>query len=190
MELRQNLENAPSELNIQLWDQMFHDGERNARTPVTTAFFSIANLTWLLGATGMEVSRLLNRTVVIEPTESMYTVCSQKLKYARNVVDVTAVVNAINKEIMVKEVRVHYFSLRRRELFYKWFIAEQRPRIIEPPRNTNGRFRYDRLEFDKQKLSDPDKRFWGTYLAARSTLRQHREPALFEHVLGCASISN
>lgn len=165
MEVYGDLQNAPDWLSVEKWDSLYHDRDRNVRTPVTTCFFTVHNLTYLLTQVAQETGRLLNRNnVVVVPTVDMFNWVSQLLRGVPNLVNVADTVNTVNKMIYEHEVGVQYRSLRRRELFFKWFWFKDRPRVIEPPQLEQGRHREVRDSPAGYTLTAPSSRYHKDFL--------------------------
>jgi hypothetical protein len=93
---------------------------------------------------GSEVSKMLNRPVTIVPTQELFLFMTDQLRYKTSpgydVPDLLQqTLNDVNDIILKHEIPIHYNSLRRRELYFKWFVFNDRQRVLPPPEFTNGR---------------------------------------------------
>lgn len=170
MEVHNDL-GSPPEPGIDQYDFLFHEQDRNVRTPVTTAFFSFENLRYVLHAIGLETGRRLNRCVQVLANNEFFIYLEQLLRGAVNLVDVALAVRLLNQQVIAHEVEEQYRSLRRRELFFKWYIFKDRPLTIEPPLLTHGRHREEPLSSTAYTTEGPQSRYWDSFRAQQQALR-------------------
>lgn len=164
MEVYQNEQSTSDDVPIEYYDTLYHVTNGNARTPLTTAFFSAQNLSYVLQRIGFETGRMLNRQVVVIANADFFTYVQDQVRGVGNLMDVNSALGSLNDLIVAHEVGVQYLSLRRRELFFKWFIFKDRPRVIEPPMNTYGRRRYEQPSYAEFHLQDPKKQYFADWL--------------------------
>lgn len=180
MEVYEDLQNVADDEPLVGYDYLFHVQDRNARTPVTTLFFSEQNLTQLNWRIGEETGRLLNRKVQVVPNNGFFTYLEETLREAPNTYDPTRAVCNLNEMITKHEVGVQYRSLRRRELFFKWFFFKDRPRIISHPVDTHGRNRIEKFSNVDRALNNPDKKWWGDFQREQERIKcPNKVPELF-----------
>lgn len=157
MEVHKDLQNVPDSVSLADMDYMFHGQLQRARTPVTTAFFSLQNLEQLNQRIGWEVGQKLNRPkILIVPTVEFFTYVTDLLDSTANRPNVNQTVCSANQQVVDHEVPIHYHSLRRRELFFKWFIFKDRPRVMDRPVLTHGRHRNNPISNGMYGTENPD----------------------------------
>lgn len=180
MEVHCDLQNVPDNTPLSDYDRIYHDQDQNPRTPITTAFFSLNNLTWLNDQIGIQTGNMLNRKVKVLPDNQFFIYLETTLRGVANLPNVDQVVCQLNNMVLDHEVQVQYRGLRRRELFFKWFFFKDRPRVISRPVLTNGRFRYDGISTGEYALEDPDKNRWADFQKDQQQRKcPNRVPALF-----------
>ena len=145
------------------YDELYHTHGRHVRTPVTTLFFTESNLVRLNERIGEDTGRWLGQEVRVVPNNEFFAYLEQTLQEAPNARDASCVVRALNDLIVEHEVPVQYYSLRRRALFAKWFIAKDRPLVISHPIETHGRHRLEAASHVGRVLRDPDRRRWAEF---------------------------
>ena len=155
------------------WDGAFHYYSQYTRTPVTTAFYSEANLRHLCGMIETGLEAMLNRKVLLMPTRDMYGDTEALLIATYDYEDVPVAVSRLNAQVYKTQIDTNYTGLRQRELFYKWFVFKDRPRTIEPPKLTNGRHRWGGLggAMNSYSLGNPKARWMGQFEAQRDANR-------------------
>lgn len=166
MDINVDLQNDVDIVVPEEWDRIYHVQLAHPRTPVTTLFLSPQNVHWLLACISNETGRLLNRDgIVIVPNNALFTFVEQMLVGVPNLVDVTGTVKILNDMVYYHEVPEQYRGLRRRELFFKWFFFKDRPRVIEPPLDAQGRHREMPLSSAGYSLGSPFARFHNDFIA-------------------------
>lgn len=180
MEVHCDLQNVSDDAPLSEYDRLYHDQDRNQRTAITTAFFSLRNLTWLNNQIGIETGQLLNRNVRVVPNNQFFIYLETLLRGVANLSDVSDTVCRLNQMVLKNEVPEQYRGLRRRELFFKWFFFKDRPRVISRPVNTNGRFRYNGISNGDYAMSSPNKRYWADFQREQQKLKcENQIPAMF-----------
>lgn len=180
MEVYEDLQNVADDTPLGAYDYLYHIQDRNVRTPVTTLFFSEQNLAQLNWRIGQETGKMLNRNVKAIPNNGFFTYLENMLREAPNAYDPARAVCNLNEMILKHEVGVQYRSLRRRELFFKWFVFKDRPRVISHALDTHGRHRLDKLSNGDRALRSPDKQWWGDFQREQEKLKcPNRIPEMF-----------
>jgi hypothetical protein len=164
MEVYQNEQSTSDDVPLAHYDYMYHIQDSNVRTPLTSAFFSEQNLQLLVAEIARRTGALLNRNVIVMPNGDFFWYLEQTVRDVANFADVDCALNALNEKVCAHETQVQYLSLRRRELFFKWFIFNDRPRVIAPPMDTHGRRRVERLSTAPIQLLDPKGRYFADWL--------------------------
>jgi hypothetical protein len=166
-----DLENASSKVDINNFDYHYHKFLRHPRTTLSTSFFSAANIHYIISKIQQNVSTKIQRAVEIIPTDQFFDNCvnimQNQLNYVSDVsdnwyVDITNLLTLANDNIIKTESTTHYLSLQRRELFFKWFIYKDKPRVITRAINTKGR--HHAIKNDKYILGHPDKSQFDRYI--------------------------
>jgi hypothetical protein len=147
------------------YDTMYHDQDANARTLLTTRFFSLENLEYLNQRIGEETSKLVGSTVIVIPNNEFFGYLETTLRGLSNLIEVDQALAIINNQIIEHEVGVQYRSIRQRELFFKWFIFKDYPRTISRPFSTQGRHRDIRPTSVEYQTQDPKNRFFNDWLS-------------------------
>jgi len=181
MEVYCDLQNVSDDMPLSSYDYLYHIQDGNVRTPVTTAFFTESNLQQLNESIGQITGEMLNRKVKVIPNNDFFLYLEEVLRGAPNSIYVEKTVCNLNQLILEHEVPIQYRSLRRRELYFKWFFFKDRPRVISPPVDTHGRHRVDRLSNGDYGLTNPDKQWWGNFQQEQQRLKCERPsmPSLF-----------
>ena len=148
------------DIPISAYDFLFHVQDRNPRTPITTAVLSVDNLTTVLLRIGTETGRLLQKPVRIVPNSAFFSYISTVLQETPNYAEVRRRVEQVNDRIVEHEASVHYYSIRRRQLYIKWFIEKDQPVTISHPIDTHGRRRLDNQTTGIYAISNPNRRQW------------------------------
>lgn len=153
MEFTQNMQNVDDEMPVYLWDYTYH--KQYARSNVTTAFLDVSNLNKLVDEIQNIAGAAINRNVKISVNTQFFNNVSTYMNTCPNNSDVTRTVDDLRNAIAAKEANGHVHALRQRELYFKWFILKNRPRVMEHAENTYGRNRILRTTNSKYSLTDP-----------------------------------
>ena len=154
------MQNATDNVPLSAYDFLFHVQDKNPRTQITTAMLTESNLVTVLQSIGAKTSELLQQPVQIVPNSDFFAYIESVLQETQNFFDVYQTVCFLNNRIIQHEAGVHYHSLRRRQLYLKWFIAKDRPIIISHPIDTHGRRRLDDPTIGEYGLSNPNRLRW------------------------------
>lgn len=181
----QNFENAPAYRAYDDFDRLYHEMEKNPRTPVTTAFFALANLNFIESELNRRLSEEFGFLVKIESTSQYYSYLVQMLQATKFTPNVQQVINHLDREVIEHEMKIHYWTIKRRMLYLKWFVKKDRPRVIAPPRSSHGRHRMDSdIKPGRWNLGDPDGRRYDQFLAYRKCFDcvDMHEPTMFKEM--------
>jgi hypothetical protein len=163
MEVHCNLQNVADNMPLSSYDYIYHNQNKNPRTRITTVFLSENNLNWLNDQIGIETGQMLNRNVHVLPNNQFFEYLETTLRGVANLPNVYQSVDRLNRKILDHEVQVQYRSLRRRELFFKWFFFKDRPRVLSRAVLTNGRYRTDKFSNGNYALANPKKQQWENF---------------------------
>jgi hypothetical protein len=181
MEVYDDLQNVPDNISLADMDYLFHGQLQRVRTPITTAFFSLKNLIYLNDSIALETGQRLNReNIQILPNSQYFQYLTDLADATPNRVDIYNTICLMDKEVIDHEVPIHYNSLRRRELFFKWYIFNDRPRVMERPILTNERHRFDPINTGVYAVGNPSRNNFKTYQNYQSNKRVTIKPLLFE----------
>ena len=156
----ENLQNVTDDVPLAYYDHLYHEQNRNARTPVTTGVLAEDNLKKVLLQIGTETGRMLHQLVNIIPNSELFAYIESVLCETPNCSDVLFTISRVNLQIVKHEVEIHYYSLRRRQLYFKWFIQKNRPKIITHPIDTHGRRRMDDPTIGEYAINNPVRQQW------------------------------
>jgi hypothetical protein len=180
MEVYEDLQNVTDDMPLSSYDYLYHEQDKNSRTPITSGFFSESNLTSLNQQIGLETGKLLNRNIQVLPNNEFFLYLEETLRSVPNNPDVSRTICNVNNMILKHEVEVQYRSLRRRELFFKWFFFMDRPRVISHPVDTHGRRRLDEPTIGSYAIGNPDKQSWLNFQQEQQKLKcPNKVPELF-----------
>ena len=105
MEVHEDLQNVPDELELSHFDYLFHGNLQKARTPITTTFFSIQNLEYLRTQIAYFVGKELNReNIRIVFTNHFFAWLADIIDGTPNRPDISTVVLQLNKFVIDHEI--------------------------------------------------------------------------------------
>jgi hypothetical protein len=181
MEVYDDLQNVTDNISLADMDYLFHGQLQRARTPITTSFFSIDNLQYLSDMIAQETGKRLNRTnIIILPNNQYFLYLAELADGTANREDIYNTICLMDKQVIDHEVPIHYNSLRRRELFFKWFIFNDRTRVMDRPMLTNGRHRFDPIDTGVYSVGNPARKNFNAYQNYQSNKTVTIKPLLFE----------
>jgi hypothetical protein len=178
MELQDN----PDDMALTDMDYTFHDRLRRTRTPVTTAFFSLDNLIYISNRVSHEVGQRLSlHHIIIQPTVDYFQYLADFADSCANRTDVYQTICAMDAQVVDHEVVVHYNSLRRRGVFFKWFVYNNRPLVMDHPVMTYGRHRPNPINNGMYAVNGPDGHSFSAFRNYMQDLKHNhiRQPDLF-----------
>mgnify|MGYP001024457240 CR=1 FL=1 len=155
MDYSVNMENADSRVDINNFDHMYHYMLRYPRTQLTSSFFKVDNIEYIIQRIEEQLFQKLNKHISVIATEQFFDNCANIIHNQTDYVHISGVLDNANNRIIKEESKTHYLSLRRRELFFKWFIFKDKPRVLTRSINTNGR--HQQLSNHKYTIGHPDK---------------------------------
>ena len=183
MHRQDDVQNVSDGLSLMDFDSLFHQRLRRTRTPITSAFFKYDNLNLLNNQIAAEVGRLLhtNRMEII-PTVEYFQYLTDLADSTPNLENIHQTVWSMNQQVTSHEVPIHYNSVRRREIFLKWFIHKDRPRVMDRPVGTYGRHRFTPLTAEKYATEDPMGKGFQAYEDFRQNQNQNQAHSHRPHI--------
>lgn len=146
---------------LEQMDHMFHNNQGYARTILSSLFFTVENLQFLVNEIGQTVGRMLGEPgVVAVLTVDFYNYVAQLVSSFRNYADPYYGLSLLNTTVLNHEIPIHYRSLRQRQLFIKWAILQDHPKYLDPPQASNGRRLTTPLSSALYGLADPKGRYY------------------------------
>lgn len=182
MEFTQNMQNVDDTIPLYLWDSTYH--KQYARSNVTTAFLEVQNLNKLVDDIQNISGAALNRNIIISVNTQFFNNVSTYLNTCPNNSDVARTIYDLRNAIADKEANGHVHALRQRELYFKWFILKNRPRVMEHAENTYGRNRIVRTTNSKYSLSDPRKNQMAEFRDYAASNSDLKIPGMFKPFFG------
>jgi hypothetical protein len=166
-------------------DYMFHTQLRRIRTPVTTAFFTLDNLVYISTRVSQEVRQKLrtHNNIIIVPTIEYFQYLVDVVESVTNRMDVYHTICVVDQQVVDHEVDVHYNSIRQNELFYKWFVFNDRPLVMNGPVLTHGRRRYQPISNGMYAVNGPASNNFQAFQDFNQALRRKSipQPPLLDH---------
>jgi len=162
MDSENQLQNAAAEVPVQEMRQMYNS-QGNRRSPITEEFFSIPNLTRLIKSIDDEVSRQAGFPVAILVDDVFYLTAKTHANNVPNSPDVQLGVSNLNAIVFAEQVPLHLRQIKRRKLFFKYYIYQDKAKYLSRPRMTWGRHRVNRPTTEDYYTEDPDSRQWGNF---------------------------
>lgn len=136
----------------------------NIPTPLTQAFFSPANVAFILGQIETSLNILTEEEIRIAPNEefiqTMVDVASRNLGLSHT----NDTVALLNRAVVEHETRVQFFSLRQRKLFYKYFWYQDRMKVFPYGEGTKAMSGEVTVSPSGYMLSNPHKRWQAGFL--------------------------
>ena len=158
-----SIENFTPEYAFEIFLKVNH---RNQRTPLTVNFFSTKNVLFIT----KEIARILEkRTGSEKPIHIPFNdeVAQTMIDVAQNNIGLTYVpgaVSILNRQVIEHEVTVFYNSLLRKKLWIKYYLAQDRMRVMpygELTKETRGESIVSPSHY---MLSNPWSRYQAAYL--------------------------
>ena len=180
MQFSGDLENSSSYVPLSEMFALYHR-QQYRRTPVSELFWSLSNLQLLVQRLEHRLSELTAMNIQFKPDDGFFLEASNLVAATANQPDVQQVVQVLNEAVIDQTIPVHMQAIKRRKLFLKYYIHQDRQRVMAPPRDTHGRHRFARPSAHAYNLENPDKNSWHDY---QRHVDQQREqcahPSLFD----------
>lgn len=142
-------------------------GQQSYQEPVFQLFFSDQNIGFLMNQIDTVLKELTKENVGVdwptqfeEFTQTMIDMANRNPALAQ----VPDGLSTLNRAVIQHEANVQYISLRRRKLFYKYFIDQDRKRTMDYGVSTKGMRGETLIESSGYALSHPWKKYRNCYL--------------------------
>uniref|UniRef100_A0A6C0BMF4 Capsid protein n=1 Tax=viral metagenome TaxID=1070528 RepID=A0A6C0BMF4_9ZZZZ len=170
------LENASSVLQVEQLGPLYNRSG-NRITPTSQAFWNPHNIRCLVHRIEKEVEAQVNMPVQAVLDSFFFAKTSEIVNGTEDNLNI----QAINDTIARLMVDRYVSDILRRKLYYKFYIFEDRPRIITRPQDTYGRHRIVRPSSFNYFAQDPDQRYWDAFRASQEcAARRIKRPSLFD----------
>ena len=175
------LENAHSELSPYDLGDMYRNYGYTSNS-CTNAFWDISNLTRLIQAIDDELSIQSGMLAKITIDNVFFLKVAEHVSLMPNSNDVQATIGFTNAMIVQEIVPLHLRQIKRRKLFLKTFIFQDRSKYMPRPLDTHGRNRVIRPSTEDYYIKDPDARFNDEFQQRmiQNRSRQACSPSLFQ----------
>ena len=180
MQCSGDLENSSSYIPLSEMCTLYHR-QQYRRTPVSELFWSLPNLQQLVQQLEHRLSELTAMKIQFRPDDGFFLEASNLVDATANQPDIQRVVQSLNEAVIDQTVPVHVQAIKRRKLFLKYYIYQDRQRVMPPPRDTHGRHRFSRPSAHVYNMENPDKNSWHDYQRQLDQQREHcARPSLFD----------
>lgn len=174
------LHNSSSLLRLRDLGTLYNQ-QNNVRSPVSDMFWSQSNLVPLVDSIDRALSRNAGFPISIAIDDVFFFMTTRHVTtaaYSPGYESLT--VQNLNGRVFDEQLKVHGRQLKRKALFDKYFIYQDRAKYMPPPRDTHGRHRIAQPSAEAYYLGDPDSKEWCKF---QEELKKHRNdvktPALF-----------
>jgi len=162
MDGEEQLQNATNYVDPRMMADLYNT-QNYRRSATTDAFFSVQNLTRLIKSIDDEVSAKAGFPVAIVPDNDFYLTAAKHADAVPNTAYVQFAVQDLNAIVFRAQVSLHLQQIERRKLFFKWFIYEDRAKVMPRSQLTYGRHRIDPISVEDYNMKNPDSRFMGEF---------------------------
>jgi hypothetical protein len=169
------------------WDHMRQTYFSQAKhvTDIARHFWTDANLEHVKKETERLLTRETEMDVAIVPDFGFYSECERLCGQCANLEDVALGLHALNRAAVNDLVHLHLSSIKKRQLFMKQVINNDRLLFLPPPQVSNGRKRIIKPSTVAYMVQhNPNGRYNEAFKACLKNTRQYSQAPLFEAVTG------
>lgn len=146
-------------------------------TMTSNMFWDPNNLQALFKKAQQHISNCQNAKVTLVPDTNFWNKASEIIN---NVLD-NRDLKTINNHMLKVIIDLYSENIERQKLYTKWFIYNDRPRVLSYPRNTHGRHRVEGLSTYNYNSQNPSGRFHDDFVRGnRERFSEIKRPVLFD----------
>ena len=158
-----------------------YNQQDNLQTPASRLFWSVSNLRHVVQQLEAILSKCTGKAVQVVTDDWFFLEASKMVNQAGNSPDVNRTVAVLNENFVNHMVPLHMQTIKRRKLFFKYYIYQDRARVVDYPMDTHGRRRITRPSNFTYTLNNPDKKQWCDFRQAVEHQKcSVRTPSLFD----------
>jgi hypothetical protein len=174
------LENASSVIKLVEMAGLYNQ-HSYLQTPASRIFWSVPNLRHVVNQLESVLSKFSGKAVQVVTDDVFFLEAAKMVNEAGNSPDVQRTVAVLNENFVNKMVPLHMQTMKRRKLFFKYYIYKDRARIVDYPMDTHGRRRINRPSNFTYTLNNPDKKQWCDFRQAVERQKYSaQKPSLFD----------